>query len=190
MRQQVQALVVLGALLITSRVFAADTYVIDPHHTSFSFMVKHMMISNVPGEFDKFNGTVTYDPKDLAASRAEVTIDAASIDTRVAMRDADLKSPHFFDVAKYPVITFVATKFTPGYITGDLTMKGLTKRITIPVTIAGPVNEMGHQAIGITGTTTINRQDWGISWNKTLDQGGVAVSNDVLLTISIEADRK
>ncbi|MDE2028724.1 MAG: YceI family protein, partial [Candidatus Omnitrophica bacterium] len=100
------------------------------------------------------------------------------------------RGPHFFDAAKYPAITFAADKFTPGYITGDLTMKGVTKKITIPVTISGPINEMGRQAIGITGSTTINRQDWGISWNKTLDQGGVAVSNDIAINISIEADKK
>jgi len=191
MRQKVQALLIIAALLLTSKAFAAaDTYVIDPMHTSFGFTVQHMMISNVPGEFDKFSGTITYSPTDLAGSSADVSIDVDSINTRIAKRDAHLKSPDFFDAAKFPTITFVSTKFTPGYITGNLTMKGVTKVITIPVTISGPVNEMGHQAIGITGSVTINRQDYGVNWNKTLDQGGLAVSNDVAITISIEADAK
>ena len=190
MRQKIQGLIVLFVLSAASMAFAADTYVIDPNHTSFTFTAKHMMISNVPGEFNKFSGTITYDPKGLDSSNADVTIDASSINTRIDKRDAHLKSPDFFDVAQFPTITFVSTKFTPGYISGKLTMRGVTNFITIPVTIAGPVDEMGHQAIGITGSVTINRQDWGIKWNKNLDQGGVAVSNDILINISIEADKK
>ena len=190
MRQKIQALLMFAALLTTSVVFAADTYTIDPAHTSFTFTVKHMMISNVPGEFDKFSGTITYDPKDLASSSANISIDVNSINTRIDRRDAHLKSPDFFDAAKFPAITFVSTKFTPGFITGNFTMKSVTKVITIPVTISGPVDEMGHQAIGLTGSTTINRQDYGVNWNKTLDKGGVAVSDDVNVNISIEADQK
>ena len=190
MRQGIQALFMFAALLTTSMVFAADTYTIDPNHTSFDFTVKHMMISNVPGEFDKFSGTIIYSPTDLANSKADVTIDVSSINTRIAKRDAHLNSPDFFDSAKFPSITFVGTKFTPTSITGNLTMHGVTKEVTIPVTISGPVDEMGHQAIGITGSLTVNRQDYGINWNKTLDKGGVAVSNDVAIAISIEADQK
>ena len=191
MRQKVQALIMFVALLTSSVVFAADTYTIDPNHTSFGFTVKHMMISNVPGEFDKFDGQVIYSPTDLANSKVNVTIDVSSINTRIDKRDAHLKSPDFFDAAQFPTITFVSTKFTPTAITGNLTMKGVTKEITIPVTISGPVKTMmGGQAIGITGSVSINRQDYGINWNKVLDQGGVAVSNDVAISISIEADAK
>ena len=191
MREKIQALLIFAALLTTSTVFAADTYTIDPAHTSFTFTVKHMMISNVPGEFDKFDGQVIYSPTDLANSKANVTIDVDSINTRIDKRDAHLKSPDFFDAAKFPTITFVSTKISPTSITGNLTMKGVTKEITIPVTISGPVKTMmGGQAIGITGSVTVNRQDYGINWNKALDQGGWAVSNDVLITISIEADQK
>jgi polyisoprenoid-binding protein YceI len=191
MRQSLQALAVFVSLLISSVVFAAETYTIDPAHTSFGFTVKHMMISNVPGEFDKFDGQIIYSPTDLDNSKANVTIDVDSINTRIDKRDAHLKSPDFFDAAKFPTITFVSTKFTPGYITGNFTMKGVTKVITIPVTISGPVKTMmGGQAIGITGSVTINRQDYGVNWNKTLDQGGVAVSDDVQINISIEADAK
>jgi len=191
MRRSLQALAVFVALLTTSVAFGANTYTIDPNHTSFGFTVQHMMISNVPGEFDKFSGQIVYDPADLRVCQATITIDASSINTRIDKRDAHLKSPDFFDVAKYPTITFVSTKFTPENITGNLTMKGVTKVITIPVTISGPVKTMmGGQAIGITGSVTINRQDYGINWNKILDQGGVAVSDNVLVTISIEADQK
>lgn len=191
MRQSIQALVMFAALLTTSMVFAADTYTIDPAHTSFGFTVQHMMISNVPGEFDKFSGQIIYSPADLANSKANVTIDVSSINTRVDRRDADLKGPNFFDAAKFPTITFVSTKFTPTAITGNLTMKGVTKEVTIPITISGPAKTMmGGQAIGITGSVIINRQDYGISWNKNLDQGGVVVSDNVTVTISIEADQK
>jgi polyisoprenoid-binding protein YceI len=189
MRQGIQALVIGAVLLTAPAVFAAD-YTIDPNHTTFGFTVQHMMISNVSGNFGTFSGDVSYDPKDLSQAKANIKIDVASIDTHVAKRDAHLKSPDFFDAAKYPEITFVSTKFTPTSITGNLTMKGLTQEVTIPVTISGPVNEMGHQAIGITGSTTINRQNWGIAWNKNLDTGGVVVSDNVTLNISIEADAK
>ena len=191
MRQKIQVLSMFIALLMASSVFAADTYTIDPAHTSFGFTVKHMMISNVPGEFDKFDGQIIYSPADLVNSKANVTIDVSSINTRIVQRDAHLKSLDFFDAAKFPTITFVSTKFTPTAITGNLTMKGVTKEVTVPVTISGPVKTMtGGQAIGITGSVTINRQDYGINWNKILDQGGMAVSNDVAIAISIEADQK
>src|ERR1035441_750195 len=124
MRRSLQALAVFVALLTTSVVFAADTYTIDPNHTSFGFTVKHMMISNVPGDFDKFEGQIIHNPAVLANSKADVTIDVSSINTRIDKRDAHLKSSDFFDAAKYPTITFVSTKFTPTAITGNLTMKG------------------------------------------------------------------
>ena len=191
MRQKVQALVMLVVLLGASKVFAADTYTVDPAHTSFGFTVKHMMISNVIGEFDKFDGQIVYSPTDLANAKANITIDVDSINTRIDKRDAHLKSPDFFDAAKFPSISFVSTKFTVSSITGNLTIKGVTKQVTIPVTISGPVKTMmGKEAIGITGAVTINRQDYGLTWNKILDQGGVAVSDDVVINISIEADQK
>jgi len=191
MRQKIQA-VLMGLLLTASSVFAAtNTYTIDPAHTTFGFTVKHMMISQVPGNFDKFDGHITYNSADLVNSKADVTIQVASINTRNDQRDGHLKSPDFFDAAKFPAITFVSTKFTPGAIIGNLTMKGTTKEVTIPVTISGPVKTMmGGTAIGIIGSVTVNRQDYGINWNKTLDQGGLAVSNDVVVNISIEADAK
>ena len=190
MRHSIKVVLMAIMMFVSTQVFAA-TYTIDPAHTSFTFSVKHMMISNVPGGFDKFEGTIDYDPKDLSTAKANITIDVNSVNTNNDKRDAHLKSPDFFDAAKFPSITFVATKFTANSIVGNLTMHGVTKEVTVPVTISGPVKTMmGGDAIGITGNLTINRQDYGVSFNKTLDQGGVAVSNDVNIAISIEADAK
>ncbi|MBF0511316.1 MAG: YceI family protein, partial [Candidatus Omnitrophica bacterium] len=148
------------------------------------------MISNVTGGFDKLSGQIIYSPSDFNKSQANVVIDVMSINTRVPGRDAHLKSPDFFDAAQFPAISFISTQFIPGAIMGKLTMKGKTRLITVPVTISGPIKGMrGEEVIGITGAVTLNRQDWGINWNKTLDKGGLAVGNEVLVNISIEADK-
>ena len=186
--------IILGLFIalsfVSTTVLAADSYKIDPVHSNIGFSVKHMMISNVSGTFDQYDDQIAFDPKDLANSKISVTIDVTSINTRNEKRDGHLKSPDFFDAAKFPAITFVSKKITSTDITGDLTMKGVTKEITIPATITGPVKGMNGDAIGIDATFTVNRQDYGISFNKTLDQGGVAVSNNVLVNISVEADKQ
>ncbi|MBI3602181.1 MAG: YceI family protein [Candidatus Omnitrophica bacterium] len=190
MRQLILALV-FSIGLLSAPAWAVQSYKIDPNHSSFGFSVKHMMISNVPGTFDKFDGQVVYDPKDLANSKIDIIIQTASINTRNAQRDEHLQSPDFFDTAKFPTITFVSKKITATDIVGDLTIKGVIKEVTIPTTITGPVKAMmGKDAIGINAAFTLNRQDYGVNWNKTLDQGGLAVSNDVAVTVSIEADQK
>ena len=169
----------------------ATKWSIDPMHSEVQFKVKHLVISTVTGSFQNFEGTVETEGDDFSDAKINFSIDVNSINTRIDKRDAHLRSPDFFDASKFPNITFVSTKFTSSAITGNLTMKGVTKEVTIPVTISGPVKTMmGGRAIGITGSVTINRQDYGINWNKALDQGGWAVSNDVLITISIEADQK
>ncbi len=175
--------------LLVNSAFAADSYKIDPAHTTFGFTAKHMMISNVSGQFDKYDGTIVYDPKDLVNSQINVTIDASSIDTRNAKRDDHLRSGDFFETEKYPTMTFVSKRITASEIVGDLTMKGVTKEVSIPATIAGPIKTPMGNAIGITGTFTLNRQDYGVSFNKVLDQGGMAVSNDIVVTISAEATK-
>lgn len=191
MRQTIQTMLVAFSLLTASAVFAADTYIIDPVHTTIGFTVRHMMISNVVGEFDKFEGQIIYSPTDLDNSKVDITIKAASINTRNDHRDTHLRSPDFFDAVKFPTITFVSKKITETEIVGDLTMKGVTKEITIPVTIFGPVKTTtGGRAMGIFGTFMINRQDYGINWNKTMDEGGVVVSDNVQAYVSIEADQK
>jgi len=172
-----------------SQAMAADAYKIDPAHSTIGFAVKHMMVSNTNGAFDKYDGAIEYNPADLANSKISVTIAVDSINTRNEKRDGHLKSPDFFDAAKFPSITFVSKKITPATITGDLTIKGVTKEVVIPAIIAGPVKGMMGDAIGINATFTINRQDYGVTWNKTLDQGGVAVGNDVVINVSIEANK-
>ena len=175
--------------MIVNSVWAADSYKVDPAHTTLGFSAKHMMISNVSGQFDKFDGQIMFDPKDLANSKINVTIEVPSIDTRNEKRDTHLRSADFFDATKFPTITFVSKKITFAEIVGDLTIKGVTKEVTIPATIAGPIQTQMGAAIGITGTFTLNRQDYGVSFNKVLDQGGLAVSNDIVVNISVEATK-
>jgi len=182
-------LMVLG--LISSPVWALDSYKADAVHSNLSFSVKHMMVSNVIGGFDQYDAQVVFDPKDLVNSKINVTIQVASINTRNDKRDGHLKSPDFFDAAKFPTISFVSKKITATEIVGDLTIKGVTKEVAIAATITGPVKGMmGKDIIGINGAFTLNRQDYGVNWNKALDQGGLAVSNDVAVNFSLEADKQ
>jgi polyisoprenoid-binding protein YceI len=175
---------------LTAPVWAADSYKIDPVHSSIAFSVKHMMVSNTVGQFDKYDGEIMYDPKDLENSKINITIEADSINTHNDKRDDHLKSEEFLDSSKYEDITFVSKKITSNQIVGDLTIKGVTKEISIPATITGPVKGMMGDIIGISGSFTINRQDFGVSFNKTLDQGGLAVGNDVTVTVGIEAAKE
>ena len=188
--RKVFLVLLFGLSLLASNTWAVDSYKMDPAHTMLGFTAKHMMVSNVNGSFDKFSGQVIYDPKDLANSKIDLTIEVSSINTRNEKRDAHLKSADFFDAANFPTITFVSKKITATEITGDLTIKGVTKEISIPATIDGPVKGMMGDVIGINATFTLNRQDYGLNWNKTLDQGGLAVGNDVTVNISIEADKQ
>ena len=189
--KKVMGLFVLAiAVVLGGKVFAADTYMVDGAHSSIGFSVKHMMVSNVPGQFSQFDGTVAYAANDLANSKITVSIPVASINTNMPKRDEHLKSADFFDAAKFPMITFVSKKITATEIVGDLTVKGVTKEVTVPATISGPVSGMGKEMIGINADFVINRQDFGVNWNKALDKGGVAVSDEVKISVSIEADKK
>ncbi len=136
-------------------------------------------------------GAITYDPADPAVFKADVTIQAKSINTKAAKRDDHLRSADFFDVEKHPAITFTTIKLDKQdgqmVLTGSLTMKGVAKEVSIPVTIAGPVQ--GGSIIGLSGSFTLNRQDYGINWNKALDNGGLAVSDEVKLDVNIEAHK-
>lgn len=195
MDKVIRCAVVVFGLLVAGRVYAADVYSIDPVHSSLGFTVKHLMVSTVPGTFDDLQGTITYDPAVSADFKADVSVQAASVNTRNSKRDDHLRSPDFFDAAKFPTITFVAKSLTGAEgkytLAGDLTLKGVTKEVSIPVTIEGPAKGMkGESIIGLSGQLTINRQDYGVIWNKALDNGGVAVSNDVNISINIEAHSK
>jgi polyisoprenoid-binding protein YceI len=174
---------------------AASTWEIDPNHTESSFVVKHLMVANVRGQFGKTTGTIQQDDKDITKSKAEITIDASTINTRVEKRDAHLKSPDFFDVAKFPTITFKSTKITKGEgnalkAEGDLTIHGVTKPVVLnveytPETLAG-----GKTVRGLTATTKINRKDFGLNWNRTIEAGGVMVGEEVSITVEAELHRK
>jgi len=176
---------------------ATSTWQIDPNHSAAQFAVKHLAISTVRGAFTKVNGTVQLDDKDISKSSVEVIIDAASVDTRVPNRDKDLRSDHFFDVEKYPTITFKSTKVEqtePGKlkVTGDLTIHGVTKPVVLDV--EGPTaavkDPWGNQRAAANATTKINRQDYGVKWNATMDGGGLVVGDDVAITIDVEMTQK
>jgi polyisoprenoid-binding protein YceI len=159
--------------------------------------VRHLAISTVRGAFTKVNGTVQFDDKDISKSSVEVTIDAASVDTRVADRDKELRSDHFFDVEKYPTLTFKSTKVeqeTPGKlkVTGDLTIHGVTKQVVLEVEgPTAPVKDpWGNQRAAGNASTKVNRQDFGVKWNAKMDNGGWVVGDDVDITIDVEMVQK
>jgi polyisoprenoid-binding protein YceI len=182
------------AALVAVAAAAADPWQIDPAHSTAQFSVTHNMIATVRGEFGKLSGTIEYDGTTAASIQADVTIDAASITTRNEKRDGHLKSPDFFDVAKYPTLTFKSKKIVGGtggafQLVGDLTMHGVTKEVALDVTAPSKVIKggRGESRVAASATTKINRQDYGVKWNATLDAGGVVVSDMVAITIDIEA---
>jgi polyisoprenoid-binding protein YceI len=175
----------------------ADTWQIDPMHTNVEFTVRHMMISNVKGQFTKTTGTITINGADAASAKIDATIDASSIDTRVERRDADLKSPNFLDVDKFPTITFKSSRIEaagPGKwkVMGDLTLHGVTKAVVLDVEATGqPIQDpMGNTRAGASATTKINRRDFGLTYNKALETGGVMVGDEVAISIDVEAIKK
>lgn len=175
--------------------FAADEYKIDTAHSTFGFKVQHLMVSNVMGSFDQFEGTITLDADDLAKSVMDATIQTTSINTHMPKRDDHLRSADFFDAANNPTITFKSTKITKQgdqySVTGNLMMKGVTKEITFPATISGPIKSpMGGMVIGLSANFKLNRQDYGIFWNKALDSGGYVVSDEVAVNIEVEAHKQ
>ena len=171
----------------------ADTWNIDPAHTMVEFSVRHMMISNVKGVFQKTSGTINVNGTDPSSVQIDATIDATSIDTRVEKRDNHLKSDAFLDVAKYPTITFKSTKIEADgtdkwKITGDLTLHGVTKPVVLEVQNTQPIKDpAGKTRAGASATTTINRKDFGVSFNMPMEAGGVMIGDDVAITIEVEA---
>jgi len=187
----------LAAAISLPATAATSTWQIDPNHSAAQFAVRHLAISTVRGAFTKVSGTVQMDDKDISKSSVEVTIDAASVDTRVADRDKDLRSDHFFDTAKYPTLTFKSTRVeqvAPGVlkVTGDLTIHGTTKQVVLEV--EGPTvpvkDPWGNQRAAASASTKINRQDFGVKWNATMDNGGVVVGDEVSITIDVELVQK
>jgi len=183
----------VGSLLSLPAFAGTTTWQIDPKHSSAQFAVTHLMISTVRGEFHQVNGTIVVDDSDITRSFVNVTIDATTVDTREPDRDKHLMSPDFFDVTKYPTMTFKSTKVEPNgpgklKVTGDLTIRGMTKQVVLDVTAPKPPikDPWGLQRTAVSGSTRINRQEFGVAWNKTLDAGGVVVGDDVSITLDVE----
>jgi polyisoprenoid-binding protein YceI len=175
----------------------ASTWELDPAHTNAHFAVKHLVISTVRGHLGKVTGTLTLDENDPTKSSVQATIDAAGVDTGNAKRDEHLKGPDFLDVAKYPTITFkskTVEKISDDHYraTGDLTLRGVTKEVALDVHGAPkPLNDpFGNVKLGGEATTTINRQNFGVSWSKALDGGGLVVGDDVEVMIDVELLKK
>lgn len=193
--RHIAAAAALAALIAAPAAYAQDVYTIDPGHTSVGFKVRHMMVTNVKGSFGTVAGTVTFDPAKIENSSVEVTIDAASIDTNNEKRDEHLKSADFLDVTTHPGITFksrkVVKKGDQWIATGDLTIRGVTKEVDLPFTLSGPTADpWGNQVIGVDAELKINRTDFGASWNKALEAGGVLVDETVHIEIGAEARKK
>jgi len=181
-------LVITAAIALSASAFAqAKTWQIDPNHSAAQFSVRHMGISTVRGAFTKVSGTVTYDPTDPSKTTLEATIDASSVDTRVERRDNDLRSPNFFDVAKYPTLTFKSKRVEAAgtgklKITGDLTIHGVTKEVVLDVDgPSAPVQDQkGNSHMGASASTKINRKDYGVNGASSV------VGDDVPITIDVE----
>jgi len=191
--KHIVTVVVAMSLLILPAVVPAATWNIDQDHSNIGFKVRHLMVSNVKGSFEKFSGTVVIDDSDITGSKVEVTIDTASINTNVQKRDEHLRSPDFFDVTRFPAMTFVSKKVAPGgngklKVKGDLTLHGVKKEVVLDVEpLSGESKDpWGNIRRGTTATTKINRKDFGLTWNKALETGGVAVGEEVQIILEIE----
>ena len=172
---------------------ATSTWNVDPVHSVAEFKVKHMMISNVKGQFTGVKGSLALDESDVTKSRVEVSIDAASITTREPQRDAHLKSPDFFDVEKFPALSFKSMQIKRAgegelAVAGDLTIHGITRNVVF--TVEGPTPQAkdpwGNTRLGLSATTKINRKDFGLSWNAALETGGILVGDEVTITLDVQ----
>jgi len=173
----------------------AEVFSVDPDHSSVMFRVHHLL-GKVTGRFDKYAGTFDYDPKNLTLFKASATIDASSINTNVEKRDNHLRSADFFDVQKYLTLTFVSKGVTDikdnkGKLVGDLTMHGVTKPIVLDIEFLGEAKDpWGGTRASVTAGTTVKRADWGLTWNKVIETGGVLVGEDVEIILEIEGVKK
>ena len=187
---------VVSILSGATAVAQTSTWSIDPNHSTAQFTVRHLAISNVSGSFTKVTGTVQFNDKDITQSQVDAVIDASSIDTRVADRDKDLRSPNFLDVEKYPTLEFKSKRIvnTGGKLQmiGDLTLHGTTREVTLDVD--GPTPELndpwGNVRRGFSASTTINRKDYGVVWNNTLKTGEAVVGDSVKIQIDVELIKK
>lgn len=173
----------------------SGTYTLDPSHSSIGFVARHAMVTKVRGSFNEVEGSGIFDVDTPGNSKVSLTIQAASIDTRNADRDAHLRSNDFFDMETYPEITFESTEVTSSgddtyTVTGNLTIKGVTKPVSVDLEFTGAATDpFGNHRVGFEGQTVVNRKDWGVNWNAALEAGGVLVSEKVTLTFDISAIR-
>ena len=178
--------------LVASTTLALDTYKADPMHSSINFSIDHMVVNTVHGRFRQFEGTITVDPDNSNVLKAASgTIQAKSIDTDIEKRDNHLRSPDFFDAEKFPTITFESTEVKKDgnsqVLVGKFTMHGVTKEVSLPFTLKGPVKgPMGGTIMGFEVTGKLNRKDYGLTWNKVIEAGGVMVGEDVTIQINAE----
>lgn len=180
-----------GLFLLCGSAIAADQYKIDPVHSNVGFAVKHMVVNTVHGRFNDWSGEIIYDDKDPAKSSVNVTIKTASINTENSDRDTHLKSPDFLDVQKFPEISFQSKsvdKQSDGFVAhGVLTIRGVSKNVDLPFKINGPIKVGDSNLLGAEASLTINRQDYGVAWSKSLAPGELVVANDVKIDINVEA---
>lgn len=192
MRKPLLPLLVL-AVLVPAAGVSAGTWVLDPAHTGIHFKVRHLMVSWVRGDFERFSGTIVYDEQEVTNSSAAITIEAASINTRIDKRDKHLKSPDFLDAATHPVLTFRSKRVEKApdgtlTMTGDLTIRGVAREVVL--TVEGPTPAVtdleGKRRVGGTATAKIDRKAFGLTWNKAIEAGGVVVGDEVFITIEVE----
>jgi polyisoprenoid-binding protein YceI len=200
MKKHLAILAVLAGIALidcTTGLATTSTWKIDPRHSAAQFAVRHMAISTVRGAFSNVNGTLQLDEQDITKSTVDVTIEVTTVDTREPARDKDLRSDHFFDVEHFPTMTFKSKKVdqvAPGKlkVTGELTIRGTTKEVVLDV--EGPTppvkDTWGNQRAAVNATTKINRQDFGVKWNATLDNGGMVVADEVSINIDAEMTKQ
>ena len=183
------------ATVILSTPASAQTWTLDPNHTRANFSARHMMVTTVRGDFHNITGTVEYDGKDVSKALIHVTIDTRTLDTKLEPRDTQLKDPDFLDVVKYPTMTFTSKRIEPPRggvfrVVGDLTIRTVTREVVLEVEGPSPVmTDRGTQVIGATATTKINRRDFGMTWNRAVEAGGVLVGDEITITIDIQMRR-
>lgn len=187
---------VAAMLLLSGSALAGESYTLDSAHTYIGFAVRHMGVSNVRGEFREYSAEFTVNEAELAASSIELRIAAKSIDTRNEQRDDHLRSEDFLEVEAHPEIVFKSKKIVKTgdgafQATGDFTLHGVTKEVVLELEVAGPIKDpFGNMRLGVEGGLTIDRQDYGVRWSKSLDSGGLVVADNVKISFSLEASRK
>jgi polyisoprenoid-binding protein YceI len=196
MKKNLLSLALAAALGAATLPALAETWTADTAHSAVGFSVRHMMVSNVKGSFDRFTASVDGDPADPASARISAKIEVGSVNTREPKRDDHLRSGDFFDAAKFPEMTFASTKVekvsaNKAKVTGNLTLRGVTKPVVLDVEYTDPVKSpWGKTLVGATATGKVNRKDFGVNWSKSLDGGGVVVGDEVTIQLELELIRQ